>query len=50
MQESGSQATTTATFSEPGDYIVRVTAVDAYGAGGSQCCWSNGFVPVTVTP
>ena len=50
VQESGSQATTTATFSEPGGYIVRVTAVDAYGAGGSQCCWSNGFVPVTVTP
>ena len=62
VQESGSQATTTATFSEPGDYIVRVTAVDAsrrsptggggtaIGAGGSQCCWSNGFVPVTVTP
>ena len=40
------QATTTATFSEPGDYILRVLAGST---GGSQCCWTNGYVRVTVS-
>lgn len=46
-------ATAMATFSAPGDYVVRVRANDASGvsgAGHSQCCWSNGFVKVKVTP
>lgn len=45
------KATTTATFSEPGDYVLRVRANDASGvsgAGHAQCCWSNGFVRVIV--
>ena len=49
---AGAQVTTNATFSEPGDYIVRVRANDASGvagAGHAQCCWTNGFVKVTVT-
>jgi hypothetical protein len=44
--------TTTVTFSAPGRYILRVRANDASGvanAGHAQCCWSNGFVKVTVT-
>ena len=46
----GSQLTTSATFDAPGEYIVRVRANDSSvaGAGHSQCCWSNGFVKVTV--
>lgn len=46
-------ATTTATFGAPGDYVVRLRVNDASGvvAGGhSQCCWSNGYVRVTVAP
>jgi len=46
-------ATTNATFSEPGEYVLRVRANDASGvagAGHAQCCWSNGFVKVTVSP
>jgi len=46
------RATTSATFSEPGDYVLRVRANDASGlatAGHAQCCWSNGFVKVIVT-
>jgi hypothetical protein len=49
----GGLATTTATFSAPGDYVLRLRANDASGvipAGHAQCCWSNGFVKVTVTP
>jgi len=48
---AGGQASTAATFSEPGEYIVRVRANDASGlanAGHAQCCWSNGFVKVRV--
>ena len=45
-------ATTTATFAQPGTYVVRVRANDSSvsGAGHAQCCWTNGFVLVTVTP
>jgi hypothetical protein len=44
---------TQATFWEPGDYVVRLQ-VDNFMAPDSkpdnQCCWSNAYVPVTVTP
>jgi hypothetical protein len=44
------KATTTATFSEPGEYILRVVANDWSGDGGRgfQCCWSNAQVKVWV--
>ena len=43
-------ATTTATFDQPGTYVVRVRANDSSvaGAGHAQCCWTNGFVRVVV--
>lgn len=46
------KATTAATFSEPGEYVLRLRANDASGiagAGHAQCCWTNGFVKVRVT-
>jgi hypothetical protein len=45
------KASTSATFSEPGDYILRVVANDSTGDGGRgfQCCWSNAQVKVTVS-
>jgi hypothetical protein len=52
VDASTGMATTTATFSQPGEYVLRVRANDASGiagAGHAQCCWSNGFVKVTVT-
>ena len=51
VASAGGQATTTATFSEPGNYLLRVRANEASGvagAGHAQCCWTNGFVKVTV--
>ena len=48
---AGAEATTMATFSAAGDYMLRVRANDASGvsgAGHAQCCWTNGFVKVTV--
>lgn len=53
VDKAGGKATTTATFSVAGDYVLRVRANDASGvssAGHAQCCWTNGFVRVTVTP
>jgi hypothetical protein len=46
------KSTTTATFSEPGEYVLHVVANDfsGEGGGGFQCCWSNGQVKVTVQP
>ena len=46
-------ATTSAVFTQPGEYVVRVRA-DNFGrvdtSPGNQCCWTNGYVRVTVTP
>jgi hypothetical protein len=43
---------TTAKFSEPGEYMLHVTANDysGEGGGGEQCCWTTGLVKVSVTP
>ncbi len=44
------KATTGATFSQPGDYVLQVVANDSTGPGGGgfQCCWTNAQVSVTV--
>jgi hypothetical protein len=47
----GGKASTTATFSAPGEYIIRAQANDRTGDGGGgfQCCWTNVHIKVTVT-
>jgi hypothetical protein len=56
----GGDATTMVSFSEPGEYLLRVYAIDASGieyegedelgmSGYAQCCWTNGFIPVIVS-
>jgi hypothetical protein len=52
LTPTGGRASTTATFSKPGDYILRVRANDSdvVAAGHAQCCWTNAFVRVRVTP
>ena len=49
---AGGEATTTATFEEPGDYRLMVTAndVSGNGGGGDQCCWTTAHVDVVVAP
>lgn len=44
------KAVTMATFSAPGEYILRLQANDVSGEGGGgfQCCWTNAHVKVTV--
>ena len=50
-QYSG-KASTTATFSEPGEYMLLVVANDWSGDGGRgfQCCWTTAHVRVSVKP
>jgi len=45
-------ATTTVTFSEPGEYVLLVVANDwsGFGGHGYQCCWTNALVRVSVKP
>jgi hypothetical protein len=44
------EAATTATFSAPGEYIVRAQVNDTSGdgGGGEQCCWTTALVRVNV--
>lgn len=46
------KATTSATFSAPGEYVLLVVANDWSGEGGRgfQCCWTNAQVKVSVKP
>ena len=52
--DDAGRAVTRATFSESGEYVLRVLAWDESGgqravmAGGFFCCWTNGFVTVDV--
>jgi hypothetical protein len=49
-KERDGEAQTTATFSAPGYYVLRLQANDQSGDGGGgfQCCWTNAYVAVTV--
>jgi len=44
------EAATTATFSVPGEYVVRAQVNDTSGdgGGGEQCCWTTALVRVVV--
>ncbi|HJN43211.1 MAG: hypothetical protein QGI10_16040 [Vicinamibacterales bacterium] len=51
FQESKQTPENELTFSEPGEYIVRVEALDETGSGGggSQCCWTSAYIRVNVS-
>jgi hypothetical protein len=44
------KVTTTATFSLPGEYWIRIEGNDSSGVGGGgfQCCWTTAYIKVTV--
>jgi hypothetical protein len=50
VPKQGDMVTAAATFSAPGEYMLRVQANDESGEGGGgfQCCWTNTYVKVTV--
>ncbi len=53
LKELEGSASSTATFTQAGNYVLRVR-VDNFGrpdtSAGNQCCWTNGYVKVTVQP
>ena len=49
-QEGGAKVATAVSFSEPGDYLLRLLAFNVIRDFEFHCCWTNGFVPVTVAP
>jgi len=57
LLERPGSATTSVTFSEPGDYVLRVQAINnpefprnPTGSFEFHCCWTNGYVEVSVSP
>ena len=44
------EASTTATFAAPGDYVIRAQVNDTSGdgGGGEQCCWTTALIRVNV--
>ena len=50
LTEGEGMGTTRATFSEPGDYVLLVQAIETLrNSFEYHCCWTNGWVEVTVT-
>jgi hypothetical protein len=51
LKELTGTATSAITFAQPGTYMLRVRA-DNFGrvdtSAGNQCCWTNGYIRVTV--
>lgn len=52
IDKADGKATTTATFTTPGEYLLRaqVNDLSGDGGGGFQCCWTNVHVKVIVGP
>lgn len=50
MQNEAGVARTTVTFSEPGEYELLVQSINRTANFEFHCCWTNGYVPVTVSP
>jgi hypothetical protein len=52
VDKTDGKSTTTATFDDAGEYLLRVQANDVSGDGGSgfQCCWTNAHIKVTAKP
>ena len=50
VPKAGEPMSVTATFSTPGEYLLRVQANDESGEGGGgfQCCWTNTYVKVLI--
>ena len=52
IETGNGRATTNVTFAEPGEYVIRARVDNGNAndsSAGDQCCWSNVYVPVTVT-
>ena len=52
IDKADGKATVQATFTAPGEYVLRIEGNDSTGLGGGgfQCCWTNAHVAVIVKP
>ena len=52
MNTGDGKATTTASFTVPGEYVLRGQVKDfsGEGGGGNQCCWTTVLIAVSVRP
>lgn len=50
VENPNGRSTTTATFDAPGDYMLRVRATDQDTEFDRYCCWTNGYLRVSVAP
>jgi len=51
LRDGQTEASTQATFDAPGEYLLRVQAVDGGRRSyGFHCCWTNVYLSVQVTP
>lgn len=50
VTKQGDMVSAAATFSAPGEYLVRVQANDESGEGGAgfQCCWTNTYLKIII--
>ena len=48
--EGGAKVAPAVTFAEPGEYLLRFLAFNVIREFEFQCCWTNAYLPVTVTP
>ena len=50
VKQQNGMVSSNATFSAPGEYLLRVQATDESGEGGGgfQCCWTNTYVKVLI--
>jgi hypothetical protein len=49
MNDMRAVTSTTVTFSEPGEYQLLVQAINEWPAFEFHCCWTNGYLNVTVS-
>ena len=53
VSDAAAPAVNSVTFGAPGEYVIRIRATDSPAvatAGHAQCCWTNGYVSVSVNP
>ena len=50
VEEKTGLAAANATFSAPGEYVLRLQANDATGDGGGgfQCCWTTAYIKAVI--
>ncbi len=49
LQNNRGAARTSVTFSQPGEYEILVQSLDRTANFEFHCCWTNGYIPVTVS-